>query len=134
MEDQKLLFFDELSPGSCFFLKHGARIYNKLMEIIRIEYNRRDYDEVITPNMYNLKLWETSGHATKYKENMFCFDIEGQEFGLKPMNCPGHCIMFRHRLRSYRELPIRVGDFGAGPENAESIAPNVSVYQRAFTM
>ena len=52
--------------------------------------------------MYNLKLWETSGHAAKYKENMFCFPIEGQEFGLKPMNCPGHCLMFKHRKRSYR--------------------------------
>lgn len=62
--------------------------------------------------MYNLKLWETSGHATKYKENMFCFPIEGQEFGLKPMNCPGHCLMFKHRKRSYRELPMRLCDFG----------------------
>ena len=62
--------------------------------------------------MYNLKLWETSGHAAKYKENMFCFPIEGQEFGLKPMNCPGHCLMFKHRKRSYRELPMRLCDFG----------------------
>ena len=62
--------------------------------------------------MYNLKLWQTSGHAAKYKENMFCFPIEGQEFGLKPMNCPGHCLMFKHRLRSYRELPMRYADFG----------------------
>jgi len=111
-EKQELLFFDDLSPGSCFFLPHGCRIYNKLMGIIREQYYLRKYEEVITPNMYNLKLWETSGHAAKYKENMFCFDIEGQEFGLKPMNCPGHCIMFRHRLRSYRELPMRYGDFG----------------------
>ena len=47
--------------------------------------------------MYNLKLWQTSGHAAKYKDNMFCFPIEGQEFGLKPMNCPGHCLLFKHR-------------------------------------
>ena len=77
------------------------------MAIIREQYYLREYHEVITPNMYNLKLWETSGHAAKYKENMFCFPIEGQEFGLKPMNCPGHCIMFRHRQRSYREVPAR---------------------------
>jgi len=109
---QELLFFDELSPGSCFFLPHGCRIYNKLVDLIRREYFVRGYTEVVTPNMYNLKLWETSGHAAKYKENMFCFDIEGQEFGLKPMNCPGHCIMFKHRLRSYRELPMRYADFG----------------------
>ena len=109
---QELLFFDELSPGSCFFLPHGTRIYNRLVDIIREQYFARGYTEVVTPNMYNLKLWETSGHAAKYKENMFCFPIEGQEFGLKPMNCPGHCIMFRHRKRSYRELPMRFADFG----------------------
>ncbi|KAL1508523.1 hypothetical protein AB1Y20_004623 [Prymnesium parvum] len=110
--DQQLLFFDDLSPGSCFFLPHGCRLYNKLMEIIREQYWKRGYSEVVTPNMYNLKLWETSGHAAKYKENMFCFDIEAQEFGLKPMNCPGHCIMFKSRKRSYRELPMRYADFG----------------------
>ncbi|KAF3495071.1 hypothetical protein DY000_02053826 [Brassica cretica] len=52
--------------------------------------------------MYNIKLWDTSGHAEKYKKNTFTFDIEKQEFGLKPMNCPGHCLMFQHRVRSYR--------------------------------
>jgi len=109
---QELLFFDELSPGSCFFLPHGCRIYNRLVDLIRKEYFARNYMEVVTPNMYNLKLWETSGHAAKYKENMFLLDIEGQEFGLKPMNCPGHCLMFRHRKRSYRELPMRLADFG----------------------
>jgi len=109
---QELYFFDELSPGSCFFLPHGCRIYNRLMDIIRQQYFQRGYNEVVTPNMYNLKLWETSGHAAKYKENMFCFPIEGQEFGLKPMNCPGHCLMFKHRNRSYRELPMRLADFG----------------------
>jgi len=109
---QELLFFDDLSPGSCFFLPHGTRIYNRLCDMIRKEYFARNYQEVVTPNMYNLKLWETSGHAAKYKENMFLIDIEGQEFGLKPMNCPGHCIMFKHRKRSYRELPLRMADFG----------------------
>jgi len=109
---QELLFFDELSPGSCFFLPHGCRIYNRLVDLIRKEYFERNYMEVVTPNMYNLKLWETSGHAAKYKENMFLLNIEGQEFGLKPMNCPGHCLMFKHRKRSYRELPMRLADFG----------------------
>lgn len=93
-------------------MPHGCRIYNKLVELIRSQYWQRGYSEVVTPNMYNLKLWETSGHAAKYKDNMFCFDIEGQEFGLKPMNCPGHCIMFKSRMRSYRELPMRYADFG----------------------
>ncbi|KAF3539687.1 hypothetical protein F2Q69_00024931 [Brassica cretica] len=75
---------------------------------------------VITPNMYNIKLWDTSGHAEKYKKNTFTFDIEKQEFGLKPMNCPGHCLMFQHRVRSYRELPIRLADFGVLHRNEES--------------
>eukprot|EP01018_Ginkgo_biloba_P009148 Gb_19674 [translate_table: standard] len=111
-QNQELFFFHPLSPGSCFFLPHGARIYNKLMGFIRDEYRKRGYNEVITPNMYNMQLWETSGHAANYKENMFVFEVEKQEFGLKPMNCPGHCLMFEHRVRSYRELPLRLADFG----------------------
>lgn len=109
---QELFFFHQLSPGSCFFLPHGARIYNKLLEFLREEYLRRGFTEVITPNVYNVKLWETSGHWANYRENMFGFDCEGQQFALKPMNCPGHCLMFKHRTRSYRELPIRFADFG----------------------
>lgn len=81
-EEQKLFFFDKMSPGSCFFLPHGSRIYNKLMELIRVichisykilifvsqgEYTRSGYSEVITPNVYNLDLWKTSGHLENYK-------------------------------------------------------------------
>ncbi|AQK63974.1 Threonine--tRNA ligase mitochondrial 1 [Zea mays] len=109
---QELFFFHELSPGSCFFLPHGARIYNKLMDFMRQQYRDRGYQEVLSPNIYNMQLWETSGHAANYKENMFVFEIEKQEFGLKPMNCPGHCLMFANRVRSYRELPLRMADFG----------------------
>mmetsp|Transcript_20969 Transcript_20969/g.34640 ORF Transcript_20969/g.34640 Transcript_20969/m.34640 type:complete len:773 (+) Transcript_20969:53-2371(+) len=110
--EQELFFFDEMSPGSCFFLPLGGRIYNKLCSVIREQLWMRGYDEVVTPNMYNMNLWHTSGHAAKYKDNMFCLDIEQQEFGLKPMNCPGHCLMFKQRNRSYRELPLRLADFG----------------------
>ncbi|XP_048602072.1 threonine--tRNA ligase, mitochondrial 1-like [Brassica napus] len=78
---------------SWFFLPLGTRVYNKLMEFIKEQYWKRGYTEVITPNMYNMKLWYTSGHAEKYKKNMFTFDIEKQEFRLKPMNCPGHWLM-----------------------------------------
>ncbi len=111
-QNQELIFFHQLSPGSCFWLPHGARIYNRLISFIRDQYWTRGYDEVITPNIYNMELWNISGHAQHYKENMFTFDIEGQEFGMKPMNCPGHCLIFGHRQRSYRELPIRMADFG----------------------
>ena len=109
---QELFFFHQLSPGSSFWLPHGARVYNRLIDFIKKIYWDRGYVEVITPNVFNIKLWEQSGHAEHYKSNMFVFDVEGQEFGMKPMNCPGHCLMFAHRVRSYRELPLRVADFG----------------------
>jgi len=108
----ELFFFDEISPGSCFWLPHGTRLYNKLISFIRVEYIKRGYTEVITPNIFDMKLWETSGHAAKYRENMFLFECEGTEFGLKPMNCPGHCCMFKHSRKSYRDLPQRIADFG----------------------
>ncbi|KAH9773421.1 threonine--tRNA ligase 1 [Citrus sinensis] len=117
---QELFFNHPLSPGSWFFLPLGTRIYNKLMEFIKKQYWDRGYQEVISPNMYNMKLWETSGHAANYKENMFLIDIEKQEFGLKPMNCPGHCLMFDHKVRSYRELPLRLADFGVLHRNEAS--------------
>ncbi|XP_022152398.1 threonine--tRNA ligase, mitochondrial 1-like isoform X2 [Momordica charantia] len=117
---QELFFCHPLSPGSWFFLPHGARIYNKLMDFMRAQYKDRGYEEVVSPNMYNMQLWETSGHAANYKENMFLFEIEKQEFGLKPMNCPGHCLMFQHRVRSYRELPLRLADFGVLHRNEAS--------------
>ncbi|KAM4576835.1 threonine--tRNA ligase 1, cytoplasmic [Odontesthes bonariensis] len=110
--EQDLFFFHELSPGSCFFLPKGASIYNKLTEFIRSEYRKRGFQEVVTPNIYNSKLWLTSGHWQHYSENMFSFEVEKEIFALKPMNCPGHCLMFAHRPRSWRELPIRMADFG----------------------
>ena len=110
--EQELFFFHELSPGSCFFLPKGAHIYNKLIEYIREEYMMQGYEEVVTPNIYSTKLWETSGHWHHYSENMFSFDIEDEKYALKPMNCPGHCLMFDTRPRSWKELPIRMADFG----------------------
>ncbi|SPQ96154.1 unnamed protein product (mitochondrion) [Plasmodiophora brassicae] len=110
--EQRLFFFNDLSPGSCFFLPHGTRIYNTLMEFIRNQYWKRGYQEVITPNVYNVDLWKTSGHYEHYQEHMFSFQSDTKEFAMKPMNCPGHCIMFGHETRSYRDLPLRMADFG----------------------
>lgn len=110
--EQELFIFNEVSPGSAMWLPHGTRIYNTLVDTLRYEYRKRGYEEVITPNMYSTKLWETSGHWQNYKENMFSFEVEKETFGLKPMNCPGHCVLFKSRERSYRELPWRVADFG----------------------
>ncbi|XP_046661422.1 threonine--tRNA ligase 1, cytoplasmic-like isoform X6 [Homalodisca vitripennis] len=110
--EQELYFFHELSPGSCFFQPRGAHIYNKLIEFIRSEYRKRGFQEVVTPNIFNAKLWQTSGHWEHYADNMFSFDVEKEMFALKPMNCPGHCLVFDHRPRSWRELPLRMADFG----------------------
>jgi len=109
---QELVMFHELSAGSAFWLPHGTRIYNKLIEFIKDHYWKRGYSEIITPNVYNLNLWHQSGHAMHYKDAMFCFDVEGQEWAMKPMNCPGHCLMFANSIRSWRDLPIRYADFG----------------------
>ncbi|KAK3097471.1 hypothetical protein FSP39_009935 [Pinctada imbricata] len=111
-KEQELFFFHEWSPGSCFFLPRGAHIYNKLVDFIKSEYRKRGYSEVVSPNIYNSKLWERSGHWQHYSDNMFKFDVEKEKFALKPMNCPGHCLMFDHRSRSWKELPIRMADFG----------------------
>ncbi|KAJ1301028.1 hypothetical protein OPQ81_003449 [Rhizoctonia solani] len=119
-KDQELFFFHELSPGSCFFLPHGARIYNTLIEFIREEYRKRGYQEVISPNMFNSKLWEKSGHWANYKDDMFILPVENDLFGLKPMNCPGHALIFDSRDRSYRELPLRMAEFGIIHRNEAS--------------
>jgi threonyl-tRNA synthetase len=111
-QQQNLVMFHDLSAGSAFWLPHGARIYNKLISFIKEHYWKRGYDEIITPNIYNLDLWHQSGHAMHYKDAMFCFDVEGKEWAMKPMNCPGHCLMFGGQIRSYRDLPIRFADFG----------------------
>ncbi|QRW25812.1 threonyl-tRNA synthetase [Rhizoctonia solani] len=114
-KDQELFFFHELSPGSCFFLPHGARIYNTLIEFIREEYRK-----LISPNMFNSKLWEKSGHWENYKDDMFTLPVENESFALKPMNCPGHALIFDSRDRSYRELPLRMAEFGVIHRNEAS--------------
>ncbi|KAK8828042.1 hypothetical protein WA556_004673 [Blastocystis sp. ATCC 50177/Nand II] len=131
-EQQDLFFFHELSPGSCFFLPRGACVYNKLIEFIRGEYHKRGYTEVITPNVFNLDLWRISGHADHYKDDMFLFKCDDTEYGLKPMNCPGHCLMFKHSLHSYRELPLRFADFGVLHRNELSGALNGLTRVRRF--
>jgi len=119
-KDQELFFFHELSPGSAIWLPHGARVYNTILSFIKEQYWKRGYNEVISPNMYNAALWKTSGHWDFYKDDMFTFGVDKDTFALKPMNCPGHCLMFDHRERSHRELPWRVADFGVLHRNEAS--------------
>ncbi|KAJ2080181.1 threonyl-tRNA synthetase [Coemansia sp. RSA 988] len=118
--EQELFFFHDLSPGSAFFLPHGARIYNTLVSFIREQYWERGFEEVVSPNMFNVKLWQQSGHWQNYQEDMFKLDVEKETFALKPMNCPGHCLLFGMRDRSYRELPLRLAEFGVLHRNEAS--------------
>lgn len=119
-QEQELFFFHQMSPGSAFFLPHGMIIYNALQSFIRDEYWKRGYQEVNSPNMYNSALWKQSGHWQHYHEDMFTFEVEKDQWALKPMNCPGHCLLFGHRERSYRELPMRIADFGILHRNEAS--------------
>lgn len=109
-----------MSPGSAFFLPHGMIIFNALQSFIREEYWTRGYQEVNSPNMFNSSLWKQSGHWQHYKDDMFTFEADKEQWGLKPMNCPGHCLLFGHRERSYRELPMRIADFGILHRNEAS--------------
>ncbi|MEZ4381526.1 MAG: threonine--tRNA ligase [Nannocystaceae bacterium] len=107
-----LFTFDPIAPASPFFTGKGATVYNLLQTYVRKLYVRYGYEEIITPQIFDMELFHTSGHYEHYKDNMFICDIDEREFGVKPMNCPGHCILYRHSRRSYRELPLRFADFG----------------------
>ncbi|RKU42008.1 threonyl-tRNA synthetase [Coniochaeta pulveracea] len=119
-KEQELFMFHDLSPGSAFFLPHGTRIYNTLLEYIREQYHKRDYQEVMTPNIFNSELWKISGHWDYYKDDMFVMDVDKQQFALKPMNCPAHFLMFAHAPRVYNQLPWRVADCGVLHRNEAS--------------
>jgi len=122
-----LFVFDPISPGSPFFLPKGAIIYNALVDYMRRLYRRYGFEEVITPQVFKNELWHTSGHWDNFRENMFLTtDREGAEtdridsspegwrkgYAFKPMNCPGHTFIYRAEKRSYRDLPLRIADFG----------------------
>merc|ERR1711953_544205 len=110
--EQELWMFNQMSPGSCFWLPRGAIIYNRLQDFLRKEYRRRGFKEVVTPNIFNSELWKTSGHWDHYSDDIFKFDVDKDVWALKPMNCPSHCVMFGNRARSYKDLPLRFADFG----------------------
>ena len=106
-----LFSFDELSPGSPFFHPKGAIIFNQLLGFLREEYFKRGYKEVVTPLIYDGELWKTSGHSIHFGEEMFRITMDNKEAGLKPMNCPSHCIIYQKGFKSYRDLPLRIADF-----------------------
>jgi len=100
-----------IAPGSPFFHPKGAVVYNTLVQYMRSLYGRYGYTEVITPLIYKTELWKTSGHYDAFREDMFLMAVEDDEYGVKPMNCPGHCYLFASRKHSYRDLPVRFADF-----------------------
>ena len=121
-----LFTFIPEAPASPFFLPKGTVVYNRLVEYVRNMYRYYKYDEVITPQIFDTVLWKTSGHYDNYKENMYFTkfnheelkkdekdkEADAREFGVKPMNCPAHTYVFANSKRSYRELPMRIADFG----------------------
>jgi threonyl-tRNA synthetase len=121
---QELFITSKYSPGSPLFLPNGAKMFNKLTNFLRTQYVDFGFEEVITPTIYKKSLWEKSGHWENYAEDMYAVTGRGasgekegrqagedEEYGLKPMNCPGHCLIFASKKRSYRDLPIRYADF-----------------------
>ena len=107
-----LFFLDPISPANPFFLPNGAFIYNALIDYVRSLYKKYEYQEVITPQIFSTDLWKTSGHYEFYLDNMYMMEIDDREVGFKPMNCPAHAIIYQSTLRSYRDLPMRLADFG----------------------
>lgn len=107
-----LFMFHELAPGSPFFTGRGAVIYNELQRLMRDKYRQYGYQEVITPQIFDVNLFHQSGHYQNYQENMYFSKIDERDFALKPMNCPSHCLLFASEKHSYRDLPLRMADFG----------------------
>lgn len=119
-KDLELFLFDQASPGSPFFEPKGTIVYNELVEFMRRIYKKFDYKEVITPQVLDVQLWKTSGHYENYSEDMFFTNDDHREMALKPMNCPCHMLMFKHKQYSYRDLPLRFADFGRLHRNERS--------------
>ncbi|PVH81506.1 class II aaRS and biotin synthetase [Cadophora sp. DSE1049] len=122
--EQELFTTSVYSPGSPLFLPNGAKMFNRLTNFLRAQYDHFGFQEVITPTIYKKSLWQKSGHWDNYADDMYSVTGRGatgekegrqvgedEEYGLKPMNCPGHCLIFASKQRSYRDLPIRYADF-----------------------
>ncbi|MBI64005.1 MAG: threonine--tRNA ligase [Chloroflexi bacterium] len=110
--DLDLFFFDDLSPASPYFLPKGTIILNELYKYVRELYEKYDYKEVVTPQIFDTELWKLSGHYSNYSENMYFVKQDEKEHGVKPMNCPAAAMLYKSKSHSYRDLPLRLADFG----------------------
>ena len=127
-----LFMFSEEAPGMPFYLPKGQIIRNELEKFSRELQGEADYEEVRTPFMMNERLWKQSGHWDHYHENMYFSEVDKQRFALKPMNCPGHMLVFKNNLYSYRDLPIRISEFGQVHRHEYSGALNGMFRVRTF--
>lgn len=131
-KELELFMFSEEAPGMPFYLANGQIIRNELEHFLRNLQSKYDYKEVRTPLMMNQRLWEQSGHWQHYKENMYFSKVDEQSFALKPMNCPGHMLIYKNSLHSYRDLPIRMAEFGQVHRHEFSGALNGLLRVRTF--
>ncbi|KOP69744.1 threonine--tRNA ligase [Lysinibacillus sp. FJAT-14745] len=131
-KELELFMFSEEAPGMPFYLANGQIIRNELESYLRHVQAKFDYQEVRTPLMMNQRLWEQSGHWDHYKDNMYFTQVDDQSFALKPMNCPGHMLIFKNALHSYRDLPIRMAEFGQVHRHEFSGALNGLLRVRTF--
>jgi threonyl-tRNA synthetase len=115
-----LFSFHDVSPGSAFWHPKGQKLWRTLESAMREAQDRRGYQEISTPILVSKKLWEQSGHWAYYRDNMFLIETEEQTFSLKPMNCPESTFIYRSRVRSYRDLPLRYSEFGRLHRNERS--------------
>jgi threonyl-tRNA synthetase len=129
-----LFHLDAIAPGSPFYLPKGMALYNELIRFIQDLYPKYGYREVLTPQLFRADLFKTSGHYDKFHDDMYWFEgsDEGEELGVKAMNCPGHCLLFSTGKRSYRELPIRWAEFSRLHRNERSGTLNGITRVRTF--
>lgn len=132
-KELRLFAMMDEGPGFPFFLPKGMVLKNQLIDYWRKIHQREGYVEISTPVMLNRKLWETSGHWEHYKENMYTSSIDGEEFAIKPMNCPGGMLVYQSEPHSYRELPIRIGELGVVHRHEKSGALHGLMRVRSFT-
>ncbi|AAO26853.1 threonyl-tRNA synthetase [Buchnera aphidicola str. Bp (Baizongia pistaciae)] len=128
-----LYHIQEDLPGMIFWHRNGWIVFQELKKLIRVKLRKYNYQEVKTPVMMNKKIWKDSGHLDNYKESMFMVCSSNFEYGIKPMNCPGHVQIFNHVVRSYRDLPIRISEFGSCHRNEPSGALHGLMRIRNFT-
>ena len=128
-----LFHFQEEAPGLIFWHARGWALWQQVEQYMRRVYQDNDYQEVKAPQLLDRSLWEKSGHWSKYKENMFTTESENRYYALKPMNCPGHIQIFNSAVRSYSDLPIRYGEFGACHRNEPSGSLHGLMRVRGFT-